>query len=119
MNMVSSPEIVPATSGHSALSIATATLCAAPMVVRMTVIEGPARFSPLTNCARVPKSPFARVSSSCLRDAQVAKVATHRGLRDFVPFFLQQAHEILLPAHEAFSQDAHDCALSLDLLGIA
>jgi hypothetical protein len=36
-----------------------------------------------------------------------------------VPFVLQEAHEVLLPAHEALSQNAHDCALSLDLLGIA
>ena len=41
MKMVSSPEMVPTTSGHSALSMATATLCAAPMVVWMTVMRGP------------------------------------------------------------------------------
>ena len=43
MKIVSSPEIVPTTSGHSALSMATATLCAAPMVVLMTVRDGPGR----------------------------------------------------------------------------
>ena len=41
MKIVSSPEMVPTTSGHSALSMATATLCAAPMVVRSTVRDGP------------------------------------------------------------------------------
>ena len=37
MKIVSSPEMVPTTSGQRAVSIATATLCAAPMVVRSTV----------------------------------------------------------------------------------
>ena len=45
MKMVSSPEMVPTTSGHSALSIATATLCAAPIVVLTIVSDGPARVS--------------------------------------------------------------------------
>src|SRR6185312_15444771 len=49
MKMVSSPEMVPATSGHSARSMATATLCAAPIVVLTTVSDGPARLRPRTN----------------------------------------------------------------------
>ena len=47
--IVSSPEIVPTTSGQLALSMATATLLAAPTVVRTTVSEGPAV---RTACAR-------------------------------------------------------------------
>jgi hypothetical protein len=51
MKIVSSPEIVPTTSGHSALSMPSATLCAAPVAVRTTVIEEPARRTSRTNCA--------------------------------------------------------------------
>src|SRR6185312_1061142 len=64
MKMVSSPEMVPATSRHSARSMATATLCAAPIVVRSTVSDGPARFNPRTNCASMAKSPLVRETSS-------------------------------------------------------
>ena len=64
MKMVSSPEMVPTTSGHSALSTATATLGAAPMVVLITVIEVPAGRTARTNCASAPKSPLAREISS-------------------------------------------------------
>jgi len=39
-------------------------------------------------------------------------------LRDLVAFPFEQAHQILLPAHLAVPQDAHDRALALDLLGI-
>ena len=42
MKIVSSPAIVPTISGQCALSIAMATLCAAPVVVRSTVSVGPA-----------------------------------------------------------------------------
>ena len=42
MKIVSSPDTVPATSLHPALSIAAATLPAEPMVVLTTVIDGPA-----------------------------------------------------------------------------
>ena len=64
MKMVSSPEIVPTTSGHSALSTATATLAAAPILVLITVMDEPAGRTARTNCASAPKSPLAREISS-------------------------------------------------------
>ena len=56
MNIVSSPEMVPMTSGQRAVSMATATLCAAPTVVLSTVRLVPAVSTALTNCLRVEKS---------------------------------------------------------------
>src|SRR5450631_197851 len=56
MNIVSSPEMVPTTSGQRAVSMATATLWAAPMVVFSTVRLVPAVKRALTNCFRVEKS---------------------------------------------------------------
>jgi hypothetical protein len=64
MKIVSSPEMVPMTSGHSALSMATATLAAAPMVVLTTVRQLPAGRIWRTNWASAPKLPLARVISS-------------------------------------------------------
>src|ERR1700684_3193233 len=56
MKMVSSPEIVPMTSLQRAVSMATATLCAAPTVVRSTVKLIPAVRMARTNCLMVEKS---------------------------------------------------------------
>src|ERR1700692_2002365 len=58
MNMVSSPEMVPTTSGQRAVSMATATLCAEPTVVFNTMRLLPAVCSALTNCLRVETSLF-------------------------------------------------------------
>jgi len=63
MKMVSSPEIVPTTSGQSALSIAAATVCAEPVAVRSTVSEAPAVATPSTKGRSAPKSSSGRVAS--------------------------------------------------------
>jgi hypothetical protein len=58
MKIVSSPEIVPTTSGQRAVSMATATLCAEPIEVFSTVRLLPAVRRALTNCLREEKSFF-------------------------------------------------------------
>ena len=55
MKIVSSPEIVPTTSGQFASSIATVTLWACPLVVFTTVREGPAIRTACTKCATAAK----------------------------------------------------------------
>jgi hypothetical protein len=62
--IVSSPEIVPTTSGHSAVSMASATLWAEPVLVRMTVILAPA--------GRIARTKAAREANSSLRGALLA-----------------------------------------------
>ena len=64
MNMVSSPEMVPITSGQRAVSMATATLCAEPTVVFSTVRFVPAVCTALTNCLSVEKSFFTGAACS-------------------------------------------------------
>jgi hypothetical protein len=64
MNMVSSPDRVPATSGHRAESIATATLCAEPTVVFKTVKFVPAVSRALTKCRSAEKSLFGLTAAS-------------------------------------------------------
>ena len=86
---MSSPEMLPTTSGHSALSRATATLRAAPMVVRITVIELPAARTVRTNCdERTEVAVGARnlirrhqVAAAGLEHTEFAQIATDRGLR--------------------------------------
>src|ERR1700728_4184647 len=81
--IVSSPDMVPTTSGHSALSSATATLGAAPIVVRITVIEAPAVRTVRTNCAEIAISArdFVgrhQVAAASLEHAELAQVAADR-----------------------------------------
>jgi hypothetical protein len=63
MKMVSSPEMVPTTSGQRAVSMATATLCADPTVVFSTVRFVPAVRRALTNCLRVESRSSAQPGS--------------------------------------------------------
>src|SRR6266404_5552160 len=80
MNMVSSPDRVPMTSGHRAVSMATATLCAAPTVVFSTVRFVPAVKRALTNCLRVEKSFLgaAGLSGSTYRSPILATPSSRR-----------------------------------------
>ena len=127
MKMVSSPEMVPATSGHSALSIATATLCAAPMVVRSTVSEGPARRSAAHELRQRAEIPVGaahlirrqHVAAPRFEDTQIAQVAADGGLGRLQAGLLQQAYQVLLPPHLPRAQDAHDGAAPLQLVCIA
>ena len=58
------------------------------------------------------------ITAARLQHAHVAQVAAHRGLRDRVAGFLQQAHELALPAHLPFAQDLRDGLASLLLLAV-
>src|ERR1700730_13029165 len=87
MNMVSSPDMVPMTSGHRAVSIATATLCAEPTAVFNTVKFVPAVKRALTNCLRVEKSFLAGIAvsgntyrSPIFGHAQLAQITAHTRL---------------------------------------
>ena len=112
MKIVSSPEIVPTTSGHRAVSMATATLCAEPMVVFSTVRLVPAVRRALTNCLSAEKSFFGcsaalrqHIAIAHLGDAQLAQIPADAGLRRDVAELAQQVHEFGLAADVLLAND--------------
>jgi hypothetical protein len=112
MKMVSSPEIVPTTSGHCAVSIASATLCAEPMRVFSTIRLPPALKIAVTNCRTAGNAGGRRqrclrqnVAIAHLRNAEFTQIAAHARLRCGMPLLAQQLDELGLAAHTALADD--------------
>ena len=117
MKIVSSPEIVPTTSGQRALSMATATLCAVPIVVLTTVSDGPAVRTSLHEVRdgreRLPacsasSTPGSDVAVAGLGDAELAQVAADARLRGVEALLAQQLHQLVLVVHGRLPDDPED-----------
>src|ERR1700691_5517646 len=102
MNIVSSPEIVPITSGQRAVSIATATRCAEPTVVLSTVRLVPEVRTALTNCLSVEKSFF---TAAELGHAELAQVQAHARLGCRVAELLQHRDQLGLAPDRLLAND--------------
>ena len=127
MKMVSSPEMVPTTSGHSALSIATATLGAAPIVVLITVMRRAGRRAPRARTAPARRNRRWRARShpaapgSGRRPSARPSSRRSRLTEDCVTVEAvapQQLRQIALPAHHAAAQDAQDGVAAIELLAV-
>ena len=115
MNIVSSPEMVPITSGQRAVSMATATLCAEPTVVFSTVRLVPAVCIALTNCLSVGEIVLDRgpwlgqhIAIAELRHAELAQVAAHARLGRDVAVFAQHGDQLRLASDGLFANDLRE-----------
>ena len=113
MKIVSSPEIVPTISGQLALSMATATLCAVPVVVLTTVSDGPAVRTSGTKFATAANGfeSGGRLSAgddvviARFRDAELAQVAAHARLRGIEALLAQRLDQLVLVVHGRLPDD--------------
>ena len=116
MKIVSSPEIVPTTSGQLALSMATATLWAVPVVVFTTVSDGPAVRISITKLATAANGFDGAdvilgrhdVAVAGLGHAELAQVPADAGLRRIEALFAQHFHQLVLVVHGRFAEDPQD-----------
>ena len=115
MNIVSSPEMVPITSGQRAVSMATATLCAEPIVVFSTVRLVPAVKRALTNCLSVEKSLFGaarrlgqHIAIAHLGHAELAQIPAHARLRRDMAVLAQHRDQLGLAPDGLLANDLRE-----------